>query len=217
MHSKIFQITETRVDRDNYLNEDTLEQGDGHYYDYCSEIDEEERKFHIANLIEKALPKGMFTLVAENTIRYNGGADKWKKEFVTAIQEKAQAVTVENCMMWIGAVYQLEKFLKNHLTSIISSIWTSMALMAMPNNRTRFYRRSASLSRENYFTSVELLTIISKHYEDKTNDKGTRTAVQYQPISQFPPHRQYQRNETDVLRKPSTFGKVRSVHIQCFK
>lgn len=58
MHSKIFQITETRVDRDNYLNEDTLEQGDGHYYDYCSEIDEEERKFHIANLIEKALPKG---------------------------------------------------------------------------------------------------------------------------------------------------------------
>ena len=43
MHSKIFQITETRVDRDNYLNEDTLEQGDGHYYDYCSEIDEEER------------------------------------------------------------------------------------------------------------------------------------------------------------------------------
>ena len=49
MHSKIFQITETRVDRDNYLNEDTLEQGDGHYYDYCSEIDEEERKFHIVN------------------------------------------------------------------------------------------------------------------------------------------------------------------------
>lgn len=115
MHSKIFQITETRVDRDNYLNEDTLEQGNGHYYDYCSEIDEEERKFHIANLIEKSLPKGMFTLVGENTIRYNGGADKWKKEFVTAIQEKAQAVTVENCMMWIGAVYQLEKFLKNPL------------------------------------------------------------------------------------------------------
>lgn len=27
MHSKIFQITETRVDRDNYLNEDTLNKG----------------------------------------------------------------------------------------------------------------------------------------------------------------------------------------------
>lgn len=64
------------------MNEDTLEQGDGHYYDYCSEIDEEERKFHIANLIEKALPKGMFTLVGENTIRYNGGADKWKRNLL---------------------------------------------------------------------------------------------------------------------------------------
>lgn len=61
-----------------------------------------------------------------------------EKEFVTAIQEKAQAVTVENCMMWIGAVYQLENFSKIRLTSVISSIWTSMALMAMPNNRTRF-------------------------------------------------------------------------------
>lgn len=28
MHSKIFQITRTRVDKDNYLNEDTLMQGD---------------------------------------------------------------------------------------------------------------------------------------------------------------------------------------------
>ena len=28
MHSKIFQITQTRVDKDNYLNEDTLMQGD---------------------------------------------------------------------------------------------------------------------------------------------------------------------------------------------
>ena len=73
MHSKIFQITETRVDRDNYLNEDTLEQGDGHYYDYCSEIDEEERKFHIANLIEKALPKGMFTLGSS----YKSYDEKW--------------------------------------------------------------------------------------------------------------------------------------------
>lgn len=115
MHSKIFQITEERPLKDNILNDCTLEQGDGHYYDYCSEIDEEERKSHIDNLINNILPKGMFELVSDDTICYNGGADKWKKEFVTAIQEKAQAVTVENCMMWIGAVYQLEKFLKNPL------------------------------------------------------------------------------------------------------
>lgn len=115
MHSKIFQITETRVDKDNYLNENTLEQGDGHYYDYCSEIDEEERKSHIDNLINNILPKGMFELVSDDTIRYNGGADRWKEEFVATLQEKAKAVTTENCTLWTGEVYQLEKYLKNPL------------------------------------------------------------------------------------------------------
>lgn len=115
MHGKIFQITEEKPLKDNFLNEDTLEQGDGHYYDYCSEIDEEERKFHIDNLINNILPKGMFELVSVDAIRYNGGANKWKEEFVAAIQEKAQAVTPDNCTMWIGEVYQLEKYLKNPL------------------------------------------------------------------------------------------------------
>lgn len=115
MHSKIFQITEERPLKDNILNDCTLEQGDGHYYDYCSEIDVEERKFHIDNLINNILPKGMFTLVSEDTIRYNGGADKWKEDFVETLQEKAKAVTTENCTMWIGEVYQLEKYLKNPL------------------------------------------------------------------------------------------------------
>ena len=50
MHSKIFQITETRVSKDNYLNEDTLTQGDDSFFDYCAEIDDEERQFHIDNL-----------------------------------------------------------------------------------------------------------------------------------------------------------------------
>ena len=36
MHSKIFQITEESPLKDNILNDCTLEQGDGHYYDYCS-------------------------------------------------------------------------------------------------------------------------------------------------------------------------------------
>ena len=115
MHSKIFQITEERPLKDNILNDCTLEQGDGHYYDYCSEIDEEERKFHIDNLINNILPKGMFELVSDDTIRYNGGADKWKEEFVATLQEKAKAVTTENCTLWIGEVYQLEKYLKNPL------------------------------------------------------------------------------------------------------
>ena len=61
----------------------------------------------------------------------------------------------------------------------------------MPSSLTRFYRRSVSLSRENYFTSVELLTIISKDYENEKNDKRAREALQYKPISQLPLHWKY--------------------------
>ena len=32
MHSKIFQITTTKVDKECYLNEDTLMQGDNSYH-----------------------------------------------------------------------------------------------------------------------------------------------------------------------------------------
>lgn len=118
MHGKIFQITETRVDKDNYLNAGTFEQGEGRYYDCCQEICEEARKFYIAELIEKTLPKGMFTLVAEDTIRYNGGVDKWTEEFIATIQEKAQAISIENCMSWLGGVHELEEFLKNPLDTL---------------------------------------------------------------------------------------------------
>ena len=48
MHSKIFQITRTRVSQDDYLNESTLAQGDNSFFDYCGEIDEAERKFREA-------------------------------------------------------------------------------------------------------------------------------------------------------------------------
>ncbi len=57
----------------------------------------------------------MFTLITEDTIRYNGGFEQWKETFVADIRTKAEAVTVENAMNCIGPVYQLEKFLKNPL------------------------------------------------------------------------------------------------------
>ena len=38
MHSRIFQISKMWIEKENYLNEDTLQQGDGSFYDYCAEI-----------------------------------------------------------------------------------------------------------------------------------------------------------------------------------
>ena len=108
MHSKIFQITETRVSKDNYLNEDTLTQGDDSFFDYCAEIDDEERQFHIDNLVNNILPKGMFELVSDDTIRYKGGAERWREDFIADIRSRAEALTPESVQDWIGPVYQLE-------------------------------------------------------------------------------------------------------------
>ena len=69
MHSRIFQISTEQIDKENYLDENTLNQGDDSFYDYCANIDDEERKEDIANLVNY-LPKGMFELVSEDTIRY---------------------------------------------------------------------------------------------------------------------------------------------------
>ena len=113
MHSTIFQITKTR--EENYLNEDTLMQGDNSHFDYCAEMDDEVRKEEIDYLVNHILPKGMFELTSEDTILYKGGADKWKEDFVSEIRKRAEAITPDKVQDWIGPVYQLEKYLKDLL------------------------------------------------------------------------------------------------------
>lgn len=115
MHSTIFQITKTRVEKENYLNEDTLMQGDNSHFDYCTEMDDEVRKEEIDYLVNHILPKGMFELTSEDTILYKGGADKWKEDFVSEIRKRAEAITPDKVQDWIGPVYQLEKYLKDPL------------------------------------------------------------------------------------------------------
>ena len=114
MHSRIFQISTEPIDKENYLNEDTLQQGDGSFYDYCSEIDEEDRKEDIANLVNHALPKGMFELISDDTMRYNGGIEQWKEEYVANIKKRANALTADNMLEW-GSTYYLKQAIKNPL------------------------------------------------------------------------------------------------------
>ena len=115
MHSIIFQITTKEVSGSNLLNEDTISQGDGTPYDYCSEIDEEERTRAIETLVNEILPKGMFELTGTNTMVYKGGIEEWKKACIEDIQTKAAELTPTNIIDWVGPIYQLEKALKNPL------------------------------------------------------------------------------------------------------
>lgn len=95
MHSRIFQITKEQVARENYLNEDTLVQGDGSHIDYCAEISAKEREQSIVCLVDDVLPKGMFTRLGANILRYNGGMEQWKEQAIANIHEKLAALTPE--------------------------------------------------------------------------------------------------------------------------
>lgn len=106
MHAWIFQLSEERIE--GYLCEDTLLQGDGSDYDYCTAISEEERKRAVCSLMEDILPSGMFRLKDETTLVYQGGFEQWKREWVERIQTKAAKVNTENVMNFCGEVYQLE-------------------------------------------------------------------------------------------------------------
>ena len=75
------------------------------FFDYCGEIDDEERKLHIENLVNEVLPKGMFELVSENTMRYMSGAEEWKKNFIAGIRLRVKAVTLDKIQDWISPVY----------------------------------------------------------------------------------------------------------------
>ena len=115
MHAKVYQITKHRVSKENYLNENTLQQGDSSNYDYCSEISEEERVESINTLLNDILPKGMFTKIASDELVFNGGTTDWIHNWVNAIHEKSKNVNVENVTDWIGAAYQLKKVINNPL------------------------------------------------------------------------------------------------------
>lgn len=114
MHSTIFQITTEKIEDGGLLDEDTLNQGNNSELDYCSDIDDEKRKERIENLVNKILPEGMFTLIDENTIRYNGGVEIWQEEWVKRIKEKCSLVTANNIQKW-ETLYDLKEAIDNPL------------------------------------------------------------------------------------------------------
>ena len=164
MHSRIFQISTEPIDKENYLNEDTLQQGDGSFYDYCSEIDEEDRKEDIANLVNHALPKGMFELISDDTMRYNGGIEQWKEEYVANIKKRANALTADNMLEW-GSTYYLKQAVENpldvayHLNGIpfaINSI-SALKISSSKTSNTSFitFKRFSSCP-ANFLSSLNL-------------------------------------------------------------
>ena len=173
MHSRIFQISTEPIDKENYLNEDTLQQGDGSFYDYCSEIDEENRKEDIANLVNYALPNGMFELISDDTMRYNGGIEQWKEEYVANIKKRADALTADNMLEW-GSTYYLKQAVENPLDVAYHFYLDGDGCQSFAEQSFAFMEFVCRL--EPYSTSEELLITTSdvcpKHWQPPAFEAG---------------------------------------------
>lgn len=113
MHSNVFQISTEKIQREDFIYEETLDGYD--FFDYCSEISDEDRLEEIKRLSGHILPEGMFTLVGDDILIYNGGAEKIRQEWADRIRAKAALVTEENIMKFVGPAYQLKKEIENPL------------------------------------------------------------------------------------------------------
>lgn len=116
MHGTIYQISNKRVDRDDYINEDSVSEGEMAGFDYLYDTKKEERRERIQNLAENVLPKGMFTIAPDGeALVYQGGFAEWRKSYLELLRTKTTDINEENIMEWIGPSYQLQKAIVNPL------------------------------------------------------------------------------------------------------
>ena len=119
MHGIIYQISDSPIDRDDYIGVDTVSEGDMADFDYLYDTTEEERRKQIQYLVEHTLPKGMFTIDTDDeTLVYQGGFAEWRKSYLDLIRTRTEAINEENIMEWIGPAYQLQKAIVNPLDSV---------------------------------------------------------------------------------------------------
>ena len=130
------------------------------FYDYCANIDDEERKDEVGWLVEHALPKGMFSLTGEDTIRYEGGMERWKEEYVANVHRKAEAVTVENMWRW-STTYDLRQAIENPLGVDFRFYLMGMAARPLPRRPLPLWILSTPSNRVRRSTSAGSSTIIT--------------------------------------------------------
>lgn len=118
MHSRIFQIADTQIEEDNFIDEMTIEVGATTSVDYTAEISEDERRLAIECLVNEWLPTGMFSLGTEpDTIVYNGGLEEWvRKEWLPKIRRHAETLSTHNVFRDFK-LYRMERVLDNTLDS----------------------------------------------------------------------------------------------------
>lgn len=94
MHGIVYQISTSPIDCDDYIGIDTVSEGDMAGFDYLYDTEESERSELIHDLVERILPKGMFTLDTDNeTLVYQGGFEAWRSRISTLSEQRRKPLT----------------------------------------------------------------------------------------------------------------------------
>lgn len=117
MHGTIYQIDIKPIEETDILRLENIVAGEMASISYVYENNEDGRQHDIKCLIEHILPKGMFTLSAENTLTYNGGFSMWRKAHFDNIKSLSAKLTPANVMKWNGPIGQLKKAIVNPLVT----------------------------------------------------------------------------------------------------
>ena len=100
MHSRIFQVSNKPIDKDDYAIPEHFYDCHSDWADYIGETqDDNDRKSDIKAL--SCLLRDMFDLdESGEALVYKGGIDAFKEEWAAAIREAAKAVTADNVLDW---------------------------------------------------------------------------------------------------------------------
>lgn len=116
MNSHVFQISNFSISRSSFINANQLAAFRCRFFEYCYNLSEDERLRVIRQFIDECLPKGMFTLVGMDKVRYNGGFQAWLSEWTDRLHSLCTNVSVDKPLECFGSSYnRLKEMIDNPL------------------------------------------------------------------------------------------------------
>lgn len=116
MNSHVFQITKSRIFEPFQLDANALATFNNRFFEYCYNLSQDERLRVIRQFVNECLPSGMFTLIGNDVVRYNGGFREWFKCWTEKLHELSGNIAPDTVRGYFGSSYnRLKEFIENPL------------------------------------------------------------------------------------------------------
>lgn len=119
MHSTIYQISNSPIDKADYLKPELITPGEFVTIDYVGEpyTMDGQRANQILHFLNVTMPTGMFSLNHDYSLTFQGKFDEWKKSYYENVKEWCDLMTPDNMLAYIGPAFQVMKTINNPLNS----------------------------------------------------------------------------------------------------